>query len=82
MSPAGGVGYFVIDSLDSLLIMGLTDEYERARNWVEKLSFDIDDKFHNFEVRSPRMSSAGSRLIVNPDHDSSTRWTAGCAPSV
>ena len=53
MSPAGGVGYFVIDSLDSLLIMGLTDEFERARNWVEKLSFDIDDKFHNFEVRIP-----------------------------
>ncbi|GAA5950758.1 hypothetical protein JCM8115_004964 [Rhodotorula mucilaginosa] len=51
MSPAGPVGYFLIDSLDSLLLTGLTDEYRRARDWVEKLSFDLDDKFHTFEVK-------------------------------
>ncbi|ORY88760.1 glycoside hydrolase [Leucosporidium creatinivorum] len=50
MSPKGPVGYFVVDSLDSLLIMGLNDEYKRARDWVKDLSFDIDDKFHNFEI--------------------------------
>ncbi|GAA6000206.1 hypothetical protein JCM10207_007905 [Rhodosporidiobolus poonsookiae] len=50
MSPAGPVGYFVIDSLDSLLIAGLETEYKRARDWVETLSFDLDDKFHTFEI--------------------------------
>lgn len=52
MSPAGPVGYFVIDSLDSLLLTNSTDEYKRARDWVEKLSFDLDDKYHTFEVSS------------------------------
>lgn len=52
MSPAGPVGYFVIDSLDSLLLTGLKDEYQRARDWVAELSFDLDDKFHTFEVRT------------------------------
>lgn len=50
MSPAGPVGYFLIDSLDSLLLTGLTDEYRRARDWVENLDFNLDDKFHTFEV--------------------------------
>ncbi|KAI5481705.1 mannosyl-oligosaccharide alpha-1,2-mannosidase, glycoside hydrolase family 47 protein [Pseudohyphozyma bogoriensis] len=50
MSPAGPVGYFIVDSLDSLLVMGLKDEYERARAWVKDLSFDLDDKYHNFEI--------------------------------
>ncbi|BGP30573.1 mannosyl-oligosaccharide alpha-1,2-mannosidase [Rhodotorula toruloides] len=50
MSPAGPVGYFVIDSLDSLLLTNSTEEYRRARDWVEKLSFDLDDKYHTFEI--------------------------------
>ncbi|GAA5855970.1 hypothetical protein JCM8547_000435 [Rhodosporidiobolus lusitaniae] len=50
MSPAGPVGYFLIDSLDSLLIAGMDEEYKRARDWVAELSFDLDDKFHVFEV--------------------------------
>lgn len=68
MSPAGPVGYFLIDSLDSLLLTGLTDEYRRARDWVEKLSFDLDDKFHTFEVsRVPVISSPDKRRIdVSP----------------
>lgn len=41
---------FIIDSLDSLLLFGMQDEYKRARDWVEKLSFDIDDKQHTFEI--------------------------------
>ncbi|KAK4703773.1 hypothetical protein P7C70_g2433, partial [Phenoliferia sp. Uapishka_3] len=41
---------FLVDSLDSLLVMGLTEEFNRAREWVKDLSFDIDDKFHNFEI--------------------------------
>ena len=52
MSPSGPVGYFIIDSLDSLLIANLTQEYQRARKWVvETVDFGrLDDKFHTFEV--------------------------------
>lgn len=49
-SPAGPIGYFVVDVLDSLILMGLDDEFKRAREWVKELSFDLDDKFHTFEV--------------------------------
>ncbi|GAA5824425.1 hypothetical protein JCM10212_000785 [Sporobolomyces blumeae] len=50
MSPAGPVGYFIIDSLDSLWIAGMREEYQRARDWVADVSFDLDDKFHTFEI--------------------------------
>ena len=55
MSPSGPVGYFIIDSLDSLLIANLTSSYQRARDWVIKtVDFSkLDDKFHTFEVRFP-----------------------------
>ena len=44
---------FIADCLDSLLLMGMTDEYARARSWVEtELSFDVDDRHHAFEVCS------------------------------
>lgn len=60
---------FIIDSLDSLLVFGLTEEFERARKWVKDLSFDIDDKFHNFEASS-RPARGTMALIRVADHDS------------
>lgn len=52
LTEAGGIGYTVADSIDTMLIMGLQDEYERARTWVEeKLDFDKDGEFNTFEVR-------------------------------
>ncbi|KAJ3572182.1 hypothetical protein NP233_g3263 [Leucocoprinus birnbaumii] len=51
LTRAGGIGYTVVDSLDTMLIMGLQDEYQRARFWVEnKLSFDKDAAFSTFET--------------------------------
>ncbi|KAI0030615.1 glycoside hydrolase [Vararia minispora EC-137] len=48
---AGGIGYTVVDSLDTMLIMGLDDEYRRARQWVEtELDFDRDGNFNTFET--------------------------------
>ena len=41
---------FIIDSLDSLLLFGLKDEYQRARDWVAGLSFEVDDQHHTFEI--------------------------------
>jgi hypothetical protein len=46
-----GMGYMIVDSLDSLLVMGFEDEYVRAREWVRnELSFDIEGKVNAFEV--------------------------------
>lgn len=51
LTKAGGIGYMIVDVIDSLQIMGLDDEYSRARTWVsEKLSFERDDDFSTFEV--------------------------------
>ncbi|KAF8652542.1 hypothetical protein AX16_004354 [Volvariella volvacea WC 439] len=51
LTEAGGIGYTVVDALDTILLMGLRDEYARARRWVsQKLSFDRDDAFNTFEV--------------------------------
>ncbi|KAF8868297.1 glycoside hydrolase, partial [Gymnopilus junonius] len=50
LTEAGGIGYMVVDVLDSPN-HGLGDEYVRARKWVEdELSFDRDAKFSTFET--------------------------------
>jgi endoplasmic reticulum Man9GlcNAc2 1,2-alpha-mannosidase len=52
LTEAGGIGYTVVDALDTMLLMGLDAEYQRARDWVEhKLSFERDAEFNTFEVR-------------------------------
>ncbi|KAF9235130.1 glycoside hydrolase family 47 protein [Melanogaster broomeanus] len=51
LTKAGGIGYTVADSIDTMLIMGLHDEYERARAWVrDEMSFDRDGNFNTFET--------------------------------
>jgi hypothetical protein len=52
-----GMGYTIVDSLDSLLLMGFDEEYERARDWVkEELSFDVPGKVNGFEVSEAFLS--------------------------
>ncbi|KAF5377098.1 hypothetical protein D9757_008768 [Collybiopsis confluens] len=51
LTNAGGIGYTVVDSIDTMLIMGLDEDYARARKWVEtKLSFDKNAHFNTFET--------------------------------
>lgn len=51
LTEAGGIGYAVVESIDTMLIMGLDDEYARAQQWVaEDLSFARDGSFNTFEV--------------------------------
>ena len=51
LTSAGGIGYTVVDSIDTMIIMGLDEEYKRAKSWIEhKLSFDRDANFNTFEV--------------------------------
>jgi endoplasmic reticulum Man9GlcNAc2 1,2-alpha-mannosidase len=51
LTQAGGIGYTVVDALDTMLLMKLDAEYQRARSWVEnKMSFERDANFNTFEV--------------------------------
>ncbi|ODN95851.1 mannosyl-oligosaccharide alpha-1,2-mannosidase [Cryptococcus wingfieldii CBS 7118] len=51
LTESGGVGYTIVDSLDSLLLMDLIPEYQRARDWVrDNLHFDRDSQFNTFET--------------------------------
>ena len=51
LTSAGACGYTIVDTLDTLLLMGLDDEYGRARDWVAKsLNFDLDAEFNTFET--------------------------------
>lgn len=75
LTKAGGIGYMIVDVLDSLQLMGLDEEYSRARSWVtEKLSFDQDDSFSLFEVYSLLYRPLITVLsITNPDYDTRSR---------
>ncbi|KAI0082165.1 glycoside hydrolase [Panus rudis PR-1116 ss-1] len=51
LTEAGGIGYTVVDSIDTMLIMHLNEEYQRARDWIAtKLTFDRDANFNTFET--------------------------------
>ncbi|KAI0253282.1 glycoside hydrolase [Lactifluus subvellereus] len=51
LTQAGGIGYTVVDALDTMLLMELDAEYQRARNWVKhKMSFERDANFNTFET--------------------------------
>jgi mannosyl-oligosaccharide alpha-1,2-mannosidase len=51
LTAAGGIGYTVVDSIDTMLLMGLNQEYSRAREWVaSKMSFERNATFNTFEV--------------------------------
>ncbi|KIO27809.1 glycoside hydrolase family 47 protein [Tulasnella calospora MUT 4182] len=51
LSHNGGIGYMIVDSIDTMMIMGLEEEYERARNWIAtKLSFEREGRHSTFET--------------------------------
>ncbi|ERL89428.1 hypothetical protein D910_06795 [Dendroctonus ponderosae] len=46
-----GLGLTIVDSLDTMYMMNLKDEYNDARNWVDKhLNFDVNRDVNLFEV--------------------------------
>lgn len=65
LTKAGGIGYTVIDSIDTMLLMGLRDEHARALQWVaNKMSLDRDDNFNTFEVTTHLYDR--SRSMIEP----------------
>lgn len=82
LTYAGGIGYMVLDAIDSLILLGLDEEYQRAREWVAtELSFDRDGVYNTFEVSTRwtdhtiirRATAAHGHF---PDDYSCIGWTA------
>lgn len=62
---AGGIGYTVVDSIDTMLLMGLTEEYGRARSWVQTdMNLDRDGWLSNFEVCTYSPAVAQTLLLM------------------
>ena len=75
LTSVGAVGYTIIDSIGSLLVMDLIPQYKHARDWVrDSLDFDKDAQFNTFEVCLNFQISA--RLMV--DYDPYTRRSLIC----
>lgn len=61
----GGIGYTVADAIDTMYLMGLEPEYQRARTWIDtKLDFDQQGSVSTFEVQFFSMST-----LYNETHD-------------
>ncbi|TGZ84482.1 family 47 glycosyl hydrolase [Ascodesmis nigricans] len=47
----GGLGWIIVDALDTLMLMNLTTELAHARDWVEhSLNYDINREVNTFET--------------------------------
>ena len=76
LTDAGGIGYTVVDSIDTMLLMGLDEEYERARKWVaEELSFERDANFNTFEVCTTYIAMQ-SNTYLSTDDNTCSWWPA------
>jgi len=63
--PSGGIGYTVADAIDTMYLMGLGPEYQRARTWIEtKLSFDQKGSVSTSEVRFIRHKQFTIKLTI------------------
>ncbi|KAJ5550640.1 hypothetical protein N7535_001414 [Penicillium sp. DV-2018c] len=48
---SGGLGWMIVDSLDTLMIMNLTSKVHRARQWIStSLQYDQDREVNTFET--------------------------------
>ncbi|KAJ4470167.1 glycoside hydrolase family 47 protein [Lentinula aciculospora] len=51
LAHSGGIGYTVVDALDTMYLLGLQPEYQRARTWIDKkLNFNQPGEFSTFET--------------------------------
>lgn len=84
-SSDGGVGYFIVDVIDMLLILGEQEEYERARDWIRKLRWnDKRGKFSVFETTIRTLGgllSAHALCTPNEQNTLSVRTSKLCAPT-
>mmetsp|Transcript_9909 Transcript_9909/g.14604 ORF Transcript_9909/g.14604 Transcript_9909/m.14604 type:complete len:533 (-) Transcript_9909:126-1724(-) len=64
----GSMGLTLVDSLDTLLIMGLTDKFNDAREWVKtSLNFDQDVEVNLFETTIRVLGGLLSAFALSED---------------
>ncbi|GAC94466.1 glycoside hydrolase [Pseudozyma hubeiensis SY62] len=70
-----GIGYTIVDTLDTLILMGLKDDYEQARDWVrDELDWDVPGRMNVFEttIRTLGGLLSAAALIRDPPHPAFT----------
>ncbi|KAI8056684.1 glycoside hydrolase [Syncephalis plumigaleata] len=64
-----GIGFTIVDSLDTLLLAGLRTEYEQGREWVARsLSFNVDANVNDYRVLGGLLSGytlTGDRILLD-----------------
>ena len=54
LTDSDGIGYAIIDAIDTMQIMGLQEEYNRAGEWIS--TFDSNGSFNTFEVSTHKLT--------------------------
>ena len=53
ISKQGGIGSTLVGALDTMQLMGLTEEYARAKKWIQdELNFDKDGQWNTYQLTS------------------------------
>ncbi|KAJ1599164.1 hypothetical protein NDA14_003239 [Ustilago hordei] len=66
-----GIGYTIVDALDTLILFGLKQDYEQARDWVrEVLDWHVPGRMNVFEttIRTLGGLLSAAALIRDPPH--------------
>ncbi|KAI9296168.1 glycoside hydrolase [Neoconidiobolus thromboides FSU 785] len=78
----GGLGFTIIDSLDTIILMGLKEEYEKSIEWINELNFDRDEYVNLFETNirvlggllsSYFLTGSNNELLLNKSVDLADR---------
>ncbi|KAJ1023575.1 hypothetical protein NDA16_003192 [Ustilago loliicola] len=70
-----GVGYTIVDTLDTLILLGLKQDYQQARDWVrDVLDWDVPGRMNVFEttIRTLGGLLSAAALIRDPPHPAFT----------
>lgn len=68
MKHGGPLGWIIVDSLDTLILMDLNDELDDAKSWVNhELSFDMDESVHTFETTIRMLGGLLSAYYLTED---------------
>lgn len=66
-----GIGYTIVDTLDTLILLGLKQDYEQARNWLrDVLDWNVPGRMNVFEttIRTLGGLLSAAALIRDPPH--------------
>ncbi|KXN74157.1 glycoside hydrolase family 47 protein [Conidiobolus coronatus NRRL 28638] len=65
-----GFGFTIIDSMDTMVLMGLEEEYQKARDWVvNELTFAQDEYLNVFETTIRVLGGILSSHFLTGSHD-------------